>query len=119
MPGQCCRPLPRQQHQLRPLQARPVLCSRREQSVWRRRERTQKHHHLQDQQTYGHHSHDHTSLCAWRGESNRVATPNLCVYTLLQPVGKVSASTANVSRVEHNAASFDSEPALYLVFRSL
>ena len=81
------------------ISAPPVLCSRRGQSVWRR-ERTQKHHHLQDQQMYGHHSHDHMSLCAWRGESNRVATPNLCVYPLPQPVGKGPSSTATVSRVD-------------------
>ena len=39
-----------------------LLCSRRGQWVWRRRERTQKHHHPQDKQTYAHHNHCHMSL---------------------------------------------------------
>ena len=99
MPGQCCHPLPRQQHLPRPPQARPVLCSRREQSVWRRRERTRISHHLQDQQMYGHHSHDHTSLCAWRGEQQSSYTKFVCVPQL-QPMGKGSSSTATVSRVD-------------------
>ena len=97
MPGQCCHPLPRQQHLPRPPQARPVLCSRREQSVWRRRE-------LRNIIIFKTNKCTDITVMTTRhyvpgGESNRVATPNLCVPQL-QPMGKGSSSTATVSRVD-------------------